>query len=63
MVNAYREKGVTVKDEWVEELKEINGTTWKMEIDITRGEKMNSALRKSAGAPYYCATGTRSASG
>ena len=62
VVDAYREDGVNVKDEWIEALKEINGATWKMEIDITQGRKTNSALKKLAAAPYCCAMGTRYAS-
>lgn len=46
VVDAYREEGVTVKDEWVEKLKEINGITWKMEIDITQGREKELGLEE-----------------
>lgn len=45
-VDAYREEGVAVKDEWIEGLKEINGTTWKMEMDITQGRESALGLEE-----------------
>lgn len=46
VVDAYREDGVNVKDEWIEALKEINGATWKMEIDITQGRENELGLEE-----------------
>ena len=46
VVDAYREDGIVVKNEWIEDLKEVNGTTWKMEIDITQGRENELGLEE-----------------
>lgn len=39
MLEAYRADGVEIKNEWIEELKNINAEGWVMEADITLGRE------------------------
>lgn len=44
VLDAHRADGVSVKDEWVSELKDINAKSWEMEKDITLGREAELGL-------------------
>jgi len=46
MVNAYREEGILVNDEWTEGLKAINAESWAMEAPITQGKEETLGLEE-----------------
>ncbi|MFH1209771.1 MAG: hypothetical protein V1663_03205 [archaeon] len=46
VINEYKKKGVTIKDEWINQLYDVNAKIWDLEFDLRRGKEGELGLEE-----------------